>query len=847
MAITSGNLSIIGFEQIDEILELEVKQVPNRHPLARFRASIMEGADLGQLKAKTQDNLIKIIGNDNETGVLEKLFSGYIDELKVHDMGNDYYELEVNLIGASCKLDQDKKNRSFQDVSMTHEEVIKKAGSSVRGTTMKWNGAAARKLSMPVIQYYETDWEFILRMASIYGNAIIADETSDYPTLAIGMNKLNFGTSFDNAFYKVGVSKKFYDLGGKKAGFSKSKFMYYRITSTISARVGEIVSFQNKSLIVMEKKACLIESEIKYTYKLSYEEYGAVKTIYNETFIGHTILGKVLETAGETLKLELELSDDEHLNSVAYPYNWTPETGNIMYCMPKAGTKVSLYFSDNDESSGTVVNCIRTNGGTSPKMDNHSNKHFTSEDGLMMDLNLTDLHFATTEDKEGNAFSRYFLDDDIGVTFETKGNIQIAANQSVKFEGKYIFMGASNGEMLLAGSIKTDKATFYLHYQFDGLGKVSSLEGSETKNFPIIKDEPLAGTLPKKKSSGWGLFGKVMAGLAAAAVATAAVCLVCTGVGAGLGVVLGVAAAGMAAGAFAVGTMAWDEAHGGESKSIGQYMLNGGVQAFIGAASAAIGGGLSKIGAKLAVELTGTAISTVAENGILGKDLTDGLGLSLAVSTVTFGLFDTNVSKRIPGLKNLSNVSSDQIDNLGRNASSSIAEASTAKATKEAAGEAAENAARDEAEKAAREEAARRAERRAEQNLNRVRNRNGASTAAKKSARNQLTNAKAARRAAVTNYSAATAAKQSAETAARNAASDAAAKTAARNAAVKSAAKGGSVFFGKQLTYNLTKSGTQTALKSGAEWAGKAGKPYLTGAVEYIESQYSGKEIWAEE
>lgn len=32
-----------------------------------------------------------------------------------------------------------------------------------------------------------------------------------------------------------------------------------------------------------------------------------------------------------------------------HAYQWTPDTGSAMYCMPKVGTKVTLYFPDNDD------------------------------------------------------------------------------------------------------------------------------------------------------------------------------------------------------------------------------------------------------------------------------------------------------------------------------------------------------------------------------------------------------------------------------------------------------------------------------------------------------------------
>ena len=98
MSITSGGLSINGFEQIDEILELEINEKPSRHPKARFRAGIIEGADLKILQSYDQNCVVRIKGKDNKTGEVLVLFAGYIEDLQIHDMGADYYELEVKYL-----------------------------------------------------------------------------------------------------------------------------------------------------------------------------------------------------------------------------------------------------------------------------------------------------------------------------------------------------------------------------------------------------------------------------------------------------------------------------------------------------------------------------------------------------------------------------------------------------------------------------------------------------------------------------------------------------------------------------------------------------------------------------
>ena len=121
----------------------------------------------------------------------------------------------------------------------------------------------------------------------------------------------------------------------------------------------------------------MIGEEILYTYILGNDTFFYEKQYNNTRFAGCTILGDVVSTSNETLQLDLSLRDEEN-SSCKYDYKWVPEAGNIMYCMPKAGTTVSLYFYNESEKSAVAINCIRTNGGDG-KVFSKEDKIFTTE------------------------------------------------------------------------------------------------------------------------------------------------------------------------------------------------------------------------------------------------------------------------------------------------------------------------------------------------------------------------------------------------------------------------------------------------------------------------------------
>ena len=63
-------------------------------------------------------------------------------------------------------MDQVKRCRSFQDVGQTYSEVAQRVASGHPNGAVIPTVGLDKPLGVPVIQYRETDWEFLKRMAS---------------------------------------------------------------------------------------------------------------------------------------------------------------------------------------------------------------------------------------------------------------------------------------------------------------------------------------------------------------------------------------------------------------------------------------------------------------------------------------------------------------------------------------------------------------------------------------------------------------------------------------------------------------------------------------------------------
>ena len=93
-----------------------------------------------------------------------------------------------------------------------------------------------------------------------------------------------------------------------------------------------------------------------------------------------------------------------------------------MYCMPETGTKMSLYFPDEDERNAIAVNCIRQNGASCSGMSDPSKRTLTTAEGKKLFLEPKKIGFDI--ESAGNEIT---LDDEKSVSLKSGSSLNISA------------------------------------------------------------------------------------------------------------------------------------------------------------------------------------------------------------------------------------------------------------------------------------------------------------------------------------------------------------------------------------------------------------------------------------
>ena len=321
--------------------------------------------------------------------------------------------------------------------------------------------------------------------------------------------------------YAVRIDERFYTLGGEKAGYDRSQFLCYEVKSLENHRVGDKARFLGEERYICAKKGSVVHGQMEFTYTLASPAWAGERRLGNKNFSGLSLLGTVSACSNETVQLKLDI-DQGKPEQKLYPFNWVPATGNMMYMMPQEGTRVSLYFKGDEETSAVAVNCIRSGRGCARS--DYRDKGLTTEHGMQLKLYRDSMGVETPANK-------FLMDASKGIEISGSRQLHISAAGDVRIEGKEVCISGFEKVRTYTGILKlTEEEELELEVK----AKIELSEGDEGQEADIrgerityylawehadlsspmfrYRDEP-----EDKSFDWWGLMGNVAGGLAVTA------------------------------------------------------------------------------------------------------------------------------------------------------------------------------------------------------------------------------------------------------------------------------------------------------------------------------------------
>ena len=184
--IDLGSVKVNSLLEAESIVSLYFTVKPCSHACVKLQVNISHGF-INQIKniineIKGSDVSVEYTDTaDNKTKVL---FKGIIENFRFsNDLGICICHIEA--FSKSLLLDKEKNDRLFQNKEDSIKSVIENVSSKIE-TRVIYN-TEIKKLGQLFLQYRETDWEFIKRIASNFGEVLVADYKSGLTAFYYGM------------------------------------------------------------------------------------------------------------------------------------------------------------------------------------------------------------------------------------------------------------------------------------------------------------------------------------------------------------------------------------------------------------------------------------------------------------------------------------------------------------------------------------------------------------------------------------------------------------------------------------------------------------------------------------
>jgi hypothetical protein len=440
--ITYGNINLVSPFDILHLNELRIEKENNEHTRIFLTGVIPEGKKDSYIDSVTSKDILEIsqIADNSSTTVL---FKGVITNIEIKAVRGVFY---VIVEGVSCTYEMDikLKKRSFQNKDMTYIEMIKEVIKDYPGADFIDTTAKSKKLEKVVIQYNETDWEFLKRMASHFNKGLVADAISDKPKFWFGIPESTSNQKLEE--FNFSVRKKIGDFRylseNNTEGIDEKDFTYYEIETDKFLNIGDKVQYNDISLLVCKAMYYFEDSVLRNLYLLTPEKGLSQKLKLNDNLFGAAIEGKVIELSEDNVRVHLDI-DEAQKKEEAYWFSYatfyTAEGNTGWYCMPELDDCVKLYFPTNKEEEGIIINSVRRRIKGGDKIQNPDEKYFRTKFEKENKFTEKELVFSTKEDK---VLIR--LNEDDGIELYSENTIKIKDDNELEIEADNIEIKAAD-------------------------------------------------------------------------------------------------------------------------------------------------------------------------------------------------------------------------------------------------------------------------------------------------------------------------------------------------------------------------------------------------------------------
>ncbi|WP_223556210.1 contractile injection system protein, VgrG/Pvc8 family [Lysinibacillus sphaericus] len=466
-----GELELVSPYEVQTLHDLSLTQTVNDHARLSITGFIPEEKKDRCMQLASSSDRIELYQKRNGQRV-RPLFKGQVSEMAVR-MVRGIYQIEIEAVSSTFALDCKRNARSFQHNKMTYNDMLKQVLANFPGADVIDTASKATALKQFILQYKETDWQFLKRMASHFRTVLVPAVDADKPKLWFGLPEGRL-EQLSTANYTISKDRSKYLhtlFNDNERPMEERDTISYVIESKKTLALGDRVQLQNKELVVAKSIARMQQGVLTYEYHLLSEAGIRQGRLNIPSLSGTAIEGKVLEVKKDRVRLHLSIDEAQKKEEatwfpLATPY--TAEGHSGFYSPPEEGDSVHLAFPTHREEAAIVRHSVRKGGDSNQKTADPKTSYWGTPKGKDIKLDPQSVTFTA---KEGAVFLK--LHQESGIEVHSKHPITLKANDNITFVGKSISMSAKESMHLTCGS-----SSIVLDGNTDMQGQIVTMEGS---------------------------------------------------------------------------------------------------------------------------------------------------------------------------------------------------------------------------------------------------------------------------------------------------------------------------------------------------------------------------------
>lgn len=290
------------------------------------------------------------------------LFYGVIDKVQTEKDG-DSLILKLEAWDATRIMDTEKRLVTYQDPEMTAKQLADEIMKAYPGADYKVH-VPEEPIGQFLVQYEETDWEFLKRFFARYHAALYPDPAFDAVRLQAGVSSDVESWDWDDLPFAL--SQDFEELNARKEnGLSEISCLQNvvcTITSCDIAALGNQICYKGNAWYIKSLERKLEKGLLSSCYHLGQKEGLMILSYMNPRITGVSINGTIKAVERDKVQVDMKTDGGGGTSNYWFPYSTVASSsdGSGWYCMPEKGDSVRVYFPTDDEREAYVVTNIES-------------------------------------------------------------------------------------------------------------------------------------------------------------------------------------------------------------------------------------------------------------------------------------------------------------------------------------------------------------------------------------------------------------------------------------------------------------------------------------------------------